>query len=197
MDLIPYPTTDDDKSLPRRNSCGSRGRFSRNSQKRYSDPRKRYSGLSQKRWSQLSSPPPQEKFRNPDESETNRLGDLTSQTSHVFDEVDHHKLSWKDDGAEKGLSPDESPSPPQDSPTTSPREDPNLVSWDGPGDPANPQNWILSRKLYITLIWIYATMVTTISSSIFASGALEVVRHFHVSPTVATLGVSLFLLVSP
>lgn len=30
--------------------------------------------------------------------------------------------------------------------------DPNLVSWDGPDDPDNPKNWLLSRKWAATLI---------------------------------------------
>ena len=29
--------------------------------------------------------------------------------------------------------------------------DPDLVSWDGPNDPANPQNWSWQQKLFITI----------------------------------------------
>jgi hypothetical protein len=33
-----------------------------------------------------------------------------------------------------------------------PEEDPNLVSWDGPNDAANPQNWPRKYKWIITVI---------------------------------------------
>ena len=73
--------------------------------------------------------------------------------------------------------------------------DPNLVTWDGPKDLTNPHNWSTGRKLLITAIWIYGSMVTTIASSIFSSGAGRIEKEFHVSSTVATLGVSIYLLV--
>ena len=75
------------------------------------------------------------------------------------------------------------------------KEDPNLITWSGPNDPANPQNWPFARKLGITAIWVWANMVTTTASSIFSSGAEQVVEEFRVSSSVATLGLSLFLLV--
>src|SRR5438105_2933736 len=36
--------------------------------------------------------------------------------------------------------------------------DPNLVSWDGPGDPSNPQNWSRTYKWIITLICALMTI---------------------------------------
>lgn len=77
----------------------------------------------------------------------------------------------------------------------SPQADPNLVTWTGPDDPANPHNWSVGRKLAITGIWVYGNVVTTIASSIFSSGAGGIAREFDVSSTVTILGVSLFLLV--
>lgn len=77
-----------------------------------------------------------------------------------------------------------------------PKADPNLVTWSGPDDPANPHNWSTRRKLAITGIWVYGNVVTTIASSIFSSGAELIEQEFHVSTTVAILGVSLFVLVS-
>ena len=76
-----------------------------------------------------------------------------------------------------------------------PQADPNLVTWSGPDDPANPHNWSVGRKLAITGIWVYGNVVTTIASSIFSSGAGGIAREFDVSSTVTILGVSLFLLV--
>ena len=95
---------------------------------------------------------------------------------------------------EKPTSQDRKARDVPDSPTS--KGIPNLVTWSGPGDPANPQNWPFGRKLGITAIWVWANMVTTTASSIFSSGAEQVEEEFHVSSTIAILGVSLFLLVS-
>ncbi|KAI0105025.1 major facilitator superfamily domain-containing protein [Nemania sp. FL0031] len=73
-------------------------------------------------------------------------------------------------------------------------KDANLVTWDGPDDPANPQNFSSSRKAFITFIWIYSNLVTTIASSIWSSGSGTIAREFHESTIVTTLGVSLFLI---
>lgn len=72
----------------------------------------------------------------------------------------------------------------------------NLVDWDGPDDPANPHNFTTGRRVFITLIWVAGNLVTCIASSIFSSGATLIAKEFHLSSTVTTLGVSLFLLVS-
>lgn len=44
-----------------------------------------------------------------------------------------------------------SPRPPSEA-------DPNLVSWDGPNDPTNPQNWSTRYKWFITLVCIIMTV---------------------------------------
>ena len=92
--------------------------------------------------------------------------------------MDHHTATLKD--AEEAQSViDEKLS-----------DDPNLVTWTGPDNPANAHNWSTARKLGISGIWVYGNVLTTIASSIFSSGAGSVVKEFHVSPTVAILGVS-------
>ncbi|KAK9424306.1 putative SpoC [Seiridium unicorne] len=73
-------------------------------------------------------------------------------------------------------------------------KDLNLVTWDGPDDPGNPQNFPLRRKAFITAIWIYGNLVTTIASSIWSSGASAIAAEFDKSTIVVTLGVSVFLL---
>ena len=73
--------------------------------------------------------------------------------------------------------------------------DRDLVTWDGDDDPLNPHNFSVRKKVGITSIWVIGNIVTTIASSIFASGALLIEAEFDISPVVATLGVSLFLLV--
>ncbi|KAI0204038.1 major facilitator superfamily domain-containing protein [Astrocystis sublimbata] len=70
----------------------------------------------------------------------------------------------------------------------------NFVTWNGPEDPENPQNYSLSRKLFITFIWVYSNLATTIASSIWSSGSSAIRVEFHQSTIVVTLGTSLFLL---
>ena len=74
--------------------------------------------------------------------------------------------------------------------------DSDLVTWNGDNDPENPHNWPVRKRVGVTAIWIIGNIVTTIASSIFASGASLIEEEFDISPTVATLGVSLFLVVS-
>ena len=73
--------------------------------------------------------------------------------------------------------------------------DPDLITWDGEDDPENPHNWAVRTKVGITAIWVVGNIVTTIASSIFASGASLIEEEFNIGSVVATLGVSLFLVV--
>ncbi|KAI0412187.1 major facilitator superfamily domain-containing protein [Xylaria grammica] len=73
-------------------------------------------------------------------------------------------------------------------------EDANLVTWDGPDDPENPQNYSRPRKFFITGIWIYGNLCATLASSIWSSGATQLKAQFHQSTIVVTLGISFFLL---
>lgn len=74
--------------------------------------------------------------------------------------------------------------------------DPNIVEFDEPGDPGNPKNWTARRRSIITLSMGLMTFVVTFSSSIFAIAIEPVAAEFDVGISVATLGVSFFLLVS-
>ena len=73
--------------------------------------------------------------------------------------------------------------------------DPDLVTWTGVDDPENPHNFSVRRRVFVTAVWVYGNIVTTLASSIFASGASLIETEFDVSATVATLGVSLFVVV--
>jgi MFS transporter, DHA1 family, multidrug resistance protein len=73
----------------------------------------------------------------------------------------------------------------------------NLVIFDGPDDPENPKNLPAARKWAITARMGMCTFVVTFSSSIFSVAVAPVMEEFEVSRVVATLGVALFLLVSP
>ena len=71
----------------------------------------------------------------------------------------------------------------------------NLVTWSGPDDIDNPQNFSFARKMLITTVWVYGNLTTTIASSIWSSGSNAIASEFGVSSLVVTLGISLFLLV--
>jgi len=47
-------------------------------------------------------------------------------------------------------------------------QDPNLVAWDGPDDPANPKNWSMKRKWAATVIVSSFTFISPVSSSMVA-----------------------------
>ncbi|KUL90199.1 hypothetical protein ZTR_02159 [Talaromyces verruculosus] len=74
-----------------------------------------------------------------------------------------------------------------------PEVDPDFITWSGPDDPKNPQNWSFKYKIWVTAAWVYSCFVTTVASSIFSSGAEVISADYHVGTTVVTLGVSLFL----
>ncbi|KAF2398704.1 MFS general substrate transporter [Trichodelitschia bisporula] len=57
--------------------------------------------------------------------------------------------------------------------------DPNIVDWDGPDDPANPQNWSTLRKTGAILIISGFTFLIPLGSSIFAPGVPLVMEEFH------------------
>lgn len=73
----------------------------------------------------------------------------------------------------------------------------DLVDFDGPDDPGNPKNWPRGKRWAITTSMGMMTFVVTFASSIFAVAIPEVSEEYNVSVVVATLGVALFLLVSP
>ncbi|KAL4963706.1 major facilitator superfamily domain-containing protein [Aspergillus stella-maris] len=71
--------------------------------------------------------------------------------------------------------------------------DPNLVNFNGPNDPLNPQNlpaW--QNWLYANIIdWL--SLVVTFATSVFSAAAGATATEFHVSPQVTTLGTALFI----
>ncbi|KAF9878653.1 major facilitator superfamily transporter [Colletotrichum karsti] len=114
----------------------------------------------------------------------------------------------RDVDMEKGLSPNASDLEgatirPDSSPETSenrdeaPKEDqdPNIVDWDGPDDPENPQNWPMQRKwLNIGAISLL-TLVTPLGSSMFAPGIPKIMVEFNeTSSMTATFVVSVYIL---
>ncbi|ODQ79520.1 hypothetical protein BABINDRAFT_171711 [Babjeviella inositovora NRRL Y-12698] len=73
--------------------------------------------------------------------------------------------------------------------------DPELVTWDGPDDPAHPRNWSKQRKWRATIIVSSYTLVSPYSSSVISLGASYIAEEFHVlSGFVKALLVSIFVL---
>lgn len=71
--------------------------------------------------------------------------------------------------------------------------DPKLVTWSGPDDPANPQNWSTFKKWQVILVASTCSLCVTNNSSIVASNYEPIGVDFGISRTVAILGLSLFV----
>ncbi|OLN87205.1 putative transporter C1529.01-like protein 3 [Colletotrichum chlorophyti] len=74
-------------------------------------------------------------------------------------------------------------------------QDSNIVDWDGPDDPENPQNWPEKRKWLNVAAISALTLVTPLGSSMFAPGIPKIMAEFHeTSATTATFVVSIYIL---
>ncbi|KAI0322106.1 MFS polyamine transporter [Amylostereum chailletii] len=71
--------------------------------------------------------------------------------------------------------------------------DPNLVKWDGPDDPENPQSWSRGYKWWITLVCSVMTVNVTFASSAPSSASLAIMAEFDTSKEVSYLITSVFL----
>ena len=96
-----------------------------------------------------------------------------------------------------GVSMPRSASPPNPQPQPqSPNEREstvNLVTWDGPNDPENPQNWPRRDKLLRSSAPLAVIFSIAFASSIFGSAADVTAREYGVSQEVMSLGVALFV----
>lgn len=72
-----------------------------------------------------------------------------------------------------------------------PAKDPNLVDWDGPDDPENPQNMPTWKKWVVTMTLSSMTMWITFASSVFSTATMVTAKQFDVSTEVMTLATSL------
>jgi MFS transporter, DHA1 family, multidrug resistance protein len=73
-------------------------------------------------------------------------------------------------------------------------KDPNLVDWNGPDDPDNPQNWPTSKKWLVTMCVATMTLTITFASSVFSAATIIVSEKYHVGAEVGILGTSFFVL---
>jgi len=81
-----------------------------------------------------------EKEKELDDKSTTRGSDLEAQiSSNHSTDVESLPVGEKVERSSSGHSSQE-------------EEDPNLVTWDGPDDPANPRNWSKNRKWVVTII---------------------------------------------
>ena len=75
------------------------------------------------------------------------------------------------------------------------KQEDNVIGWDGPDDPGNPQNWSRGKKLATTLFYASMTFCITFASSVFSTATQVTAAKFHVSTEVMTLGTGLFVMV--
>ncbi|KAF7185201.1 Citrinin biosynthesis cluster MFS transporter mrr1 [Pseudocercospora fuligena] len=69
-----------------------------------------------------------------------------------------------------------------------------IVDWDGPSDPARPENWSSLRKWTIVVTTTLMTAIVSFASSVFSATIEETKAEFDVSSTVMLLGITLYVL---
>lgn len=125
--------------------------------------------------------------------------DSTATTPRISME---HRAPQSEPTVDENVPGMEAPQPPQDEtdvesaqnhqiPEKPAETDPNLVDWDGPEDPENPQNFSQLRKWVITVTMSSMTMWITFASSVFSTATMVTAKEFGVSTEVMTLGTSL------
>lgn len=73
--------------------------------------------------------------------------------------------------------------------------DPNVVDWDGPEDPQNPQNWPAKKKWTNVAVLSFMTLLTPLASSMFAPGVPSVADDFKTTnQSLLTFVVSVYIL---
>ncbi|KAJ7690229.1 MFS general substrate transporter [Mycena rosella] len=104
------------------------------------------------------------------------------------DEEDIHRYG----GDDPHQPPSKSAGPPR--PSTPAPLDPEEITWDGPDDQENPQNWSDRRKWMITIVCVVMTVNVTFASSAPSSATVSIMAAFNVEAEVSYLITSTFLL---
>ncbi|CAH0023994.1 unnamed protein product [Clonostachys rhizophaga] len=74
-------------------------------------------------------------------------------------------------------------------------DDPNIVSWDGDDDPANPYNWKSWRKVVNCILISALSFLTPLGSSMFAPGVTDLMIEFQMtSRSLGSFVVSVYVL---
>ncbi|KAF5378919.1 hypothetical protein D9757_008720 [Collybiopsis confluens] len=76
----------------------------------------------------------------------------------------------------------------------SPPPPPSAVTWDGPDDPENPQNWTPVKKWLVTVLCAVMTVNVTFASSAPSAATSRIIEQFGISTEVSFLVTSVFLL---
>jgi len=120
---------------------------------------------------------------------------LTTAANSLKDFGSKHSLDESAE-AEKGI--EEAFKPPHDEETgpqhvTQDEKDSDLVDWDGPNDPENPQNMPRWKKWWISMISAAMTFVVSFGSSVFSTATVVTAEEFGASNELMILGVSLYV----
>ncbi|KAI9706222.1 MAG: hypothetical protein M1812_008245 [Candelaria pacifica] len=111
--------------------------------------------------------------------------------------------SEQDDGEGPGIESTESnekdlergPAKLEKQSSTKSVKDPNLVTWDGPDDPANPKNWTAGSKWAATLVVSSFTFISPVSSSAVAPALTSIASELNITNEVELqLTLSIFVL---
>ncbi|BFZ57053.1 hypothetical protein PYCC9005_004103 [Savitreella phatthalungensis] len=78
--------------------------------------------------------------------------------------------------------------------STSRHSQAKFVEFDGEDDPENPLNWTIRKKVITTVLFALTTLGCTFTSSVFSSAHESVAHQFGITPFVASLGTSLYVL---
>jgi DHA1 family multidrug resistance protein-like MFS transporter len=137
-----------------------------------------------------------------DVSQNKRLSevpDVPAVPSNYIRRNSHTRSFKTDDGTatpgEKNETQDELPtSANATSPAPQPTEERNdLVDWEGPNDPENPQNWSRKYRWYTIMILAFMTFVVSFASSVWSTATVVTAEQFGVSQEVMILGVTLYV----
>lgn len=69
-----------------------------------------------------------------------------------------------------------------------------LVDWYTTDDPDNPQNWSISKKLFVTFQICSYTLAVYMGSAIYAPSEGGIMAQFHVNAQLASMGLSMYVL---
>lgn len=120
-----------------------------------------------------------------DEKYVEKPSRAARRASHISDEVFMGIPDERDIDLEAG--------PPLEKKVTT--KDPNLVTFDGPDDPANPKNWTFKTRWAATVIVSAFTLISPVSSSMVAPALPAIGRDLGISSDVElSLTLSIFVL---
>ena len=127
---------------------------------------------------------------------------LSTQHSHVIEKAlsQHHDATNNEelpneavDAAEKGLTAAQEDKFALRDRANGLHKTVTAQDWTGPDDPENPINWPLWQRVYHTTAPALVGLAVTFGTSVYTPGYPEVMEQFHVSSTVALLGLSLYV----